>query len=271
MRLAIRHQTLYHYATPFNHAVQSLRLTPPSGKSQNVLSWTITIPGIEHAVSYDDALGNCVTLVTPPGPMDHLAIIAEGVIETFDTAGVAGMTSEVAPPGVFLRATPATEASEAITSMARACQGGKPLENLHRLLATIHERVTYDVGATHVLTTAADAFKAKRGVCQDHTHIFIAAARVLGIPARYVTGYLFLEGSHTPANAAEAHHAWAEAYCDDLGWVGFDAANGVCPTEHYARLAVGFDAASAAPLKGTLRGAGDEVLSVEVVVGAAQQ
>jgi transglutaminase-like putative cysteine protease len=271
MRLVIRHQTLYHYATPFNHAVQSLRLTPPSGRSQMVREWRIQSPGIADAVHYDDALGNRVTLVTPPSPTDRLAIIAEGVIDTCETAGVVGVTDEAAPPGVFLRETSATQASEAIATMARMCQRGPTLESLHTLLATIHESVAYDLDATHVLTTAADAFNAKRGVCQDHAHIFIAAARLLGIPARYVTGYLFLEDTNAHANAAEAHHAWAEAYVDELGWVGFDAANGVCPTERYARLAVGFDAASAAPVRGTLRGARDEALAVEVVVGAAQQ
>jgi transglutaminase-like putative cysteine protease len=271
MRLAIRHHTLYRYATPFNHAVQSLRLTPPSGKSQSVLEWRIDIPGIDQAVHYNDALGNHVTLVTPPGPTNALSIRAEGVIETFDTAGVIGFTQEAAPVGVFLRATHATEASTAIQKMALACREATVLQSLHHLLGAIHETVAYEVASTHVLTTASDAFEAKRGVCQDHTHIFIAAARTLGIPARYVTGYLFLDEDMERANAADAHHAWAEAYVQELGWIGFDAANGMCPTERYARLAVGFDAASAAPVKGTLRGASDEALAVEVVVGAAQQ
>ena len=267
MLIAIKHRTSYQYERPFNHAVQSLRMRPPSGKSQRVRDWIISCPGIEHAAHYTDSFGNEVDLVTPPGAHASLEILAEGVIETIDTAGVAGFTGEMLPPAIFLRPTATTAGSDAIHALARDAARGSRLETLHALLSAIHGTVAYDTDATHALTTAAEAFKARRGVCQDHAHIFIAAARALAIPARYVTGYLLVEGD----DAAAAHHAWAEAYTDDLGWIGFDAANGISPTECYARLAIGFDAASAAPVRGTMRGAGSEALSVEVVVRAGQQ
>ena len=93
-------------------------------------------------------------------------------------------------------------------------------------------------------TSAAEALKAGRGVCQDHAHVFISAARLMGVPARYVNGYFVTGGE----SASEAQHAWAEACIDGLGWLGFDPANQVCPTERYVRLACGLDAASAAPI-----------------------
>ncbi len=267
MLISIHHRTLYHYDRPFNHAIQTLRLTPPSGESQTIRSWKIKCPGIERAAEYQDAIGNVVHLVTPPGETNGLEIEALGVIETVDRAGVIGSTNETVPPAIFLRPTAKTIESSAITTFALQCRRSTPLDTLHALLSSIHETVTYDTDATHALTTAAEAFRAKRGVCQDHAHIFIAAARVLSIPARYVTGYLLIDGE----TSAVAHHAWAEAFTDDLGWIGFDAANGVCPTDHYVRLAIGFDAPSAAPVRGTMRGAGSEDLSVEVVVRAGDQ
>ena len=267
MQIAIRHRTAYRYDRPFNHAVQSLRLRPPGGASQRVADWRIDCPGIATAVTYVDAFGNTVDLVTPPGARDGLEIIAEGLIETTDTAGVVGFTSEAAPPPVFLRPTDVTAENDAIAALARQAVRTSRLETLHALLAAIHGAVAYDTDATHARTTAAESFRSKRGVCQDHAHIFIAAARVLDIPARYVTGYLCLDQE----GASVAHHAWAEAFTPNLGWIGFDAANGVCPTDHYVRLAVGFDAATAAPVRGTMRGAGSEALTVEVVVRDAQQ
>ena len=131
----------------------------------------------------------------------------------------------------------------------------------------MRDRVEYVAGATDARTGAAEALAAGKGVCQDHAHIFIAAARKLSVPARYVTGYLHVAGEA----ASAANHAWAEAWLEGLGWVGFDPANHICPTERYVRLACGFDAASAAPVTGTHRGGGVESLTVDVVVRQQQQ
>jgi transglutaminase-like putative cysteine protease len=126
----------------------------------------------------------------------------------------------------------------------------------------VHGAIRYEIGATHAHTSAAEALADGRGVCQDHAHIFISAARVLNIPARYVNGY-FISGVEGPS---EAHHAWAEAWVDGLGWVGFDASNLTCPTERYVRLACGLDAATAAPIRGLQRGGQHEALDVVVEV-----
>jgi transglutaminase-like putative cysteine protease len=134
-------------------------------------------------------------------------------------------------------------------------------------MAALHERVTYDPDPTHVSTTAKQAFELKRGVCQDFAHIMVASARHLGIPSRYVSGYLVGDGATAGQHAGhQAGHAWAEAYVEGFGWIGFDAANKLCPTETYVRLAVGLDYLGAAPVRGNRYGGGEENLTVAITV-----
>ena len=234
MLISIRHTTHYHYDGPVQHAVQALRLTPPSGLSQQVRQWSIHIPGFEGASRFTDAFGNVVHLVTPPGPVTSMDIVAEGQIETIDTAGVAGFTREAALPSLYLRQTPLTIPDDAIRHLAEQCQNPDRLTRLHDLMGRIRDAIRYETDATHVHTTA---------------------------------GYLHLEEDDT----AVAHHAWAEAFTEDLGWIGFDPANRICPSVHYVRLAVGLDARGAAPLRGIRLGPWVENLSVEVVVRQSQQ
>lgn len=267
LRVSISHTTHYTYETPGAFAVQRLRLTPSSNRAQTVLAWSIKAEGIEHAVDYVDGFGNRVHLVTHCKPYRELTITAAGEVDTTNTGGVVGDLGETANPFLFLKATPLTQSSPAIDALADEAKGPKTIGSLHQLLETISARVAYDTQSSESSTTAADAFAAGRGVCQDHAHIFIAAARRLQIPARYVTGYLHVEGEQS----AVAHHAWAEAFVRDLGWVGFDPANDICPTERYVRLACGFDAVSAAPIAGSRRGGGAEALSVDVMVQEQQQ
>jgi transglutaminase-like putative cysteine protease len=131
---------------------------------------------------------------------------------------------------------------------------------------SVRARLSYQPGHTDVETSAAAALQRGRGVCQDHAHLLIAAARAIGIPARYVSGYLW---TGDDAVAHDASHAWAEAFVDELGWVGFDAANGICPDETYIRVSVGLDYWAAAPVRGVRRGAAEEEMRVEVQVQSA--
>jgi transglutaminase-like putative cysteine protease len=123
--------------------------------------------------------------------------------------------------------------------------------------------VAFEVGSTSASHTAADAFAQKRGVCQDHSQIFISAARLLGVPARYVSGHLSRQDGRHDQDAA---HAWAEAWIPDLGWVGFDPANGICATDRYVRVAAGLDYRGAAPVRGASYGGGGERLAVRLNV-----
>jgi transglutaminase-like putative cysteine protease len=265
MLIQIRHTTIYRYAGGARYSIQALRLSPRSFAGQRVLSWSIDAPGLEPSSRFVDGFGNEVVLAAFSGAHDETVIVASGEVETFDTTGVLRDFPEAAPLRVFLRETAKTRANEDIRALAEGSRGGDTLARMHDLMRCVHQRVRYEIGATHEHTSAAEALADGKGVCQDHAHIFIAAARVLGIPARYVNGYFLLQTE----GPSEAHHAWAEAYVEGLGWVGFDAANGICPTDHYVRLATGLDAASAAPIRGMRRGGEDETL--DVVVEVAQQ
>jgi transglutaminase-like putative cysteine protease len=133
----------------------------------------------------------------------------------------------------------------------------------------LHNTVAYKPGFTDVETTAAEALGRGSGVCQDHAHLFVAGARVLGVPARYVSGYLYCEPD-AEGHCSLASHAWAEAFVDDLGWVSFDTTNSRCATDAYVRLAVAFDYAGAAPIRGVRSGGGLEEMSVRVLVTQQQ-
>ena len=266
MRLSVRHETRYDYETAPAYSVQRLYLTPPSFLGQQVIDWTITAPGMDHALSYLDGFGNRVHVITFQASEPAVTIRAAGTVDCTDQHGVVSGLPLSAPPAVFLRQTQATMPSEAIAALAAPPQNDT-LGFLHGLMAAIHAHVAYEIGATHAYTTAADAFADGRGVCQDHAHIFIGAARAVGIPSRYVTGYL-VTADGEPATAA---HAWAEALVPELGWVGFDPANRTCPTDHYVRVAAGIDAAGVTPIRGSQRGGSAETMSVEVRVEISQQ
>lgn len=270
MLLSVTHTTTYRYDTLARYAIESLRLSPPTFDGQKVVTWQVSAPGIEKAARFHDGFGNLVHLTAIQGEHESITIEASGVVETEDRIGVAKGLPEPAPLRVYLRETPRTAADAAIRDLTVPCKSGCVLDKLHRLMHATREAVTYEIGSTHSHTSAADALADGKGVCQDYAHIFIAGARVLGIPSRYVNGY-FLSGTPEPS---DAHHAWAEAWVEGLGWVGFDPANLMCPTERYIRLATGLDAATAAPIRGNRRGGQNETLDVVVEVqqqGAQQQ
>jgi transglutaminase-like putative cysteine protease len=269
MRLKVKHVTHYTYEAQPSYLVQRLHLKPADFASQRTHSWNITAPGMDKALCYMDGMANWVHLLTSEPEGTGMEIVAEGEIESLDSAGVVrGLAGQV-PEVVFLRVTEPTKTNAALDSFASQFDRKKPvLETAHALMGQVHEQIAYEVGTSHAHTTAAEAFADKRGVCQDHAHIMIAVARALGVPARYVTGYL-VTGVGASSSAS---HAWAEIFVPDLGWVGFDAANNQCPTDHYVRVAAGLDAAAVAPVRGTWRGGmGVEELRVEVSVEISQQ
>ena len=166
-------------------------------------------------------------------------------------------------PLVYLRETPMTKADAGIVDFARSIPEGPTLNRMHQLMGALKDTVAFEVGSTSASHTAADAFAQKRGVCQDHSQIFISAARLLGVPARYVSGHLSRQDGRHDQDAA---HAWAEIHVGSLGWVGFDAANACCPDDRYVRLGSGLDAQDAAPVRGMAFGQGVEALAVRVHV-----
>jgi transglutaminase-like putative cysteine protease len=262
MRLKIKHRTEYSYDRPLPYALQRLRLSPASGSLQIVRSWSLSIEGAKEEVRFIDHFGNDTRLISVEGEPHAIGIEAAGEVDTVNKAGMAGLQRGFAPLWLFLRHTPLTAPGEAIKALAATAAEGTDLDCLHRLMAEIRERVAYAVGTTDSDTVAEEALSKGSGVCQDHAHIFISAARLNGFPARYVSGYLMVDGVVEQV----ASHAWAEAYVEALGWVGFDVANGISPDENYVRIATGRDYRDAMPVSGIRLGQASEQLAVRITV-----
>lgn len=266
MRLKISHTTEYLYDQPVPYSLQRLRLTPVDGPTQKVISWAITVDGAKVEAGYADQYGNRVELVSAEGTEHTIRISASGEVETSDKAGVFGPHQGFCPLWLFLRETPRTKAGKLIKGLAKSLTGDSELARMHALMETIHGTVAYTPGTTDTETTAEEALEAKTGVCQDHAHIFVSAARLLDIPARYVSGYLLMEGTTEQV----ATHAWAEVHLPGLGWVGFDAANNICPDDRYVRIASGLCYRDCAPVSGMRLGLAGENLKVSLTVAPSQ-
>jgi transglutaminase-like putative cysteine protease len=267
MRITVTHHTTYRYETPFKTVVQSLRLTPREHEGQHVAKWRIELNADGLLRAGEDPIGNLTHMLTVQGPVQELTVSVLGEVITSDTNGFVRGTLEKFSPDIFLRTTELTDASDAIRHFANGVMkdASDPLAAWHKMLDALHNEVTFDVEPTHVATTAAEAFAMKKGVCQDMTHIIIAAARHRGFPARYVSGYFKrIDG----VVDQDAGHAWAEVYLEGLGWIGFDAANGICTTDAHVRVAIGLDYLGAAPVRGSRYGGGLETLDVNLHVDA---
>jgi transglutaminase-like putative cysteine protease len=266
MRLNIRHETTYRYDAPASRAIEVLRLTPRGHDGQYIHNWRIDV---DHDCRLDqttDPFGNTMHTFTLEGPLQGLSIVAEGSVETTDTSGVLSGQVERFPPVVFLRETALTTTDEALRAFALDIESSsRPdrLTLLHAVMAGMRARMQFEIDATDTGTSAVEAFRLGHGVCQDFAHVFLAVARHLGIPARYVAGYLLRRDVEQSAG-----HAWAEALIPDLGWVGFDPTNGICPTEAYVRVAVGLDYLGAAPVRGSIYGGTGERLAVRVSIAS---
>jgi len=264
MRLSIRHITHYRFAEPVAHGLQRLRLTPKATHGQEIVAWEMGLDGAKRELEYDDQNFNHVTLVSVLPGVEEVTIRCEGVVETRDHAGVLGWHSGHLPLWAFLgqtrRTRPGAKMRSLIASVRR--NDGDTLAMLHDLSAGILGTVRYQTGTTDVHTTAEEAVGEGFGVCQDHAHIFIGAARALDVPARYVSGYLMMDDRIEQ----EATHAWAEAHVEGLGWVGFDISNGISPDTRYVRVATGRDYGDAAPVTGINFGAGSAELNVALAV-----
>lgn len=265
MRLTISHTTRYRFDDPVRYGLQQLRKTPKTSGQQWVLSWTTRVDGGRKELAFEDHHHNIVELVSFERDVRELVVSSHGDVELNDTHGVVGRHTGPAPLWLFTRATALTQPGNGVRELARQVQGASDLDRLHNLMGLIKDAVRYDTGHTDATSTAEDVLSAQHGVCQDHTHVFLSCARELGFPARYVSGYLLL-GDRIEQ---EAMHAWAEAHVDGLGWVGFDAANGISPDARYVRVATGLDYTEASPVTGTRIGGHGEALDVQIEV--AQQ
>ena len=269
MRLSIKHTTHYRFDVPVVHALQRLRLTPKATQGQEVLEWAMEYDHAHEQLSYEDQHHNTTTLVAVEPDTREVTITCRGTVDTSDHAGVIGRHAGHLPLWSFLSQTKLTKPGAGINAMVDDLRvfDGSRLDMLHDLSRITLDKVAYRIGTTNTHTTGEEAYSAQSGVCQDHAHIFIGAARAMDVPARYVSGYLMMNDRIDQ----EATHAWAEAYVDGLGWVGFDISNGISPDERYVRVATGRDYRDAAPVTGISFGNNTQVLEVDVAVEQQQQ
>jgi transglutaminase-like putative cysteine protease len=267
MRLRISHRTDYRYDPPAAGVIQVLRLTPRNHEGQYVVRWRIDVSADARLAAHEDAFGNFTHVFSVDGPIEQLSVEVDGEVETQSADGVLRGTVERFGPSLFLRDTALTQSSADIREFAqsiRAATAGNVLAELHAVLDRLHESMSHDDPSAPGAANAAEAFACKHGPARDLSHIFIAAAHSLGIPARYVGGYYRPDGG---ADDRGNGHAWVEAFVPDLGWVAFDPANGFCPTDAHVRVAIGLDALGASPARGMRYGSGAETLAVAIKVG----
>ncbi|MFM7273914.1 MAG: transglutaminase N-terminal domain-containing protein [Gammaproteobacteria bacterium] len=261
MRLHVHHTTAYRYTERLALSTQYLRLSPRESARQRVLGWRLELPG--RAARSVDPFGNTLHVVTVDTPHSELLITVDGEV---DISRGALSPADSIHPMVFLRPGTLAVADEAMQAFALEQDPAlPPPEGARLLMERLRSRMRFLSGTTDACTTAAAAFAAGSGVCQDFTHVFTGCARALGIPARYVSGYLF-----TDREEHVASHAWAEVGTGDAWW-GLDVTNGCEIDQRHLQLAVGMDYLDASPVRGVRRGGGEEWLEARALVRSAGQ
>jgi transglutaminase-like putative cysteine protease len=269
MQITIRHAINLGLGDGVLRAVQHLLLTPQTSSGQTVREWSIDAPGMDEAIGFIDAYGNRAHLTCQTKPEPEITITASGVVETHDRSGVVGRLETDPVAGLFRRVTPLTKPIGAITSRFRSVSRERHdrIELLHALMARVGEVIAEQA---QTQSQSQDGQSQSQGHADgqpaepaDFAHAFIGAARALDIPARYVSGYL------VPENGEEAAiHAWAEAWEDGIGWIGFDPVLNVCPTENHVRMACGLDALSAVPVRSVPVAGTPQAVAVHVEAGS---
>jgi transglutaminase-like putative cysteine protease len=262
MLLNVQHRTDYTYSEPVNYTIQQLRLTPQDGFGQRVQRWEVRVNG--HLHDFEDTYGNAAHTLVLDTPHDTISIVACGTVET-------GLNLPPVPHSlpleVYLRSTPLTQADGALHAFATGFSSDNMDAGvLEHMMHSIIQCVPYEKGTTAVETTAAKAFALGSGVCQDHAHIFISCCRSLGLPARYVSGYVF-----TDDGSLMESHAWADVWLEQSGWLSFDVSNRCRTNATHVRLAIGLDYREACAISGMRGGGGMETMGVSVLVNQFQQ
>jgi transglutaminase-like putative cysteine protease len=260
MQMHIRHETRYRYERPVKYSVQSLHLTPRRDLSQRALAWNIIAPG--RRLEQIDAYGNISHLLTVEEPHREIRIIVHGIVETAEAE--ARQDDGPLSPLAYLASTKLTQPNEDLKAFAQEAlkKVDDPRARAQALAEAVFGAVKYKSGASDVQDSAAVAFKSGEGVCQDHAHVYIASARAVGIPARYVSGYIY-----TGDTKDAASHAWVDVWLgSELGWQSVDVTHKCPAVRTYCRLAVGRDYLDAAPVRGVRQGGGGEKMEANVLV-----
>ena len=265
MKLEIVHTTRYRYSAPIAETVMEVRLRPMDGNRQRCVDFRLELSHGVKPRTYMDGYGNNVHYFNLVRPHSGLSVISRSTVET-------GLPPD-GDPGEelvqdFLRFRSPVKELDGVKELARRHRIEDPsspasVESaLDELTATIAREFTYDQSVTTVYSAVDDVLALKAGVCQDFAHLFVAVARSMGVPTRYVSGYI-----HLPKwgqKATTASHAWAEAWVPGRGWIGFDATHPVRTGEHHVRLAVGRDYSDAAPTRGIYVGSANSTMTISV-------
>ncbi len=264
MKLEVVHETRYRYAGPIAETVMEVRLRPMDGNGQRCVKFDLDVSSGLEPRAYRDGYGNNVHYFNLVRPHARFNVISRSVVET-------GLEPD-ADPGEelvkdFLRFRAPVKDVPGVRELASRHpvtdhESGPDVERaLDELTITINREFAYDRAVTNVYSAVDDVLALRAGVCQDFAHLFIAVARAMGVPARYVSGYI-----HDPRERGVmgASHAWGEAWVPNRGWVGYDATHPVRITEHHVRVAVGRDYTDAAPTRGVFVGSATGTLNVRV-------
>lgn len=242
MRIHVRHEIAQVFDPPVRFLNEVLRLTPRSHESQHVARWRVEIDGDSRIRASDDAFGNCMHTLSVTEHTGAMRIVAEGIVDTFDAAGIVRATVERFPPELFLRETALTAPDDRLRDLSASAAASNPIENLHTLLLRMGKGSDGGEDSQSQEQTSGPAAhtSAEKARAIQLTHDFIVCARILDVPARFVSGY-FID----PGKEKGGAHCWAEAYVDGVGWIGFDPVHEICPHESHVRMAVGLDALDA--------------------------
>jgi transglutaminase-like putative cysteine protease len=282
-RLQVEHRTVYRYATPVERSTHLLRLEPMHDLLQSKLSYEVTLSVNGKRTDFEDVFGNRVTRVDIDQPFTELAIVSRALVELRDTNPLAFRWrphARTAIPVVWMPwqrhmlqpyllppELPETQLME-LTDYAMSFvqrNDSDLLETLLDINLSIFSEYRYLQGTTTLGTTPFEVYSNRRGVCQDFANLFICLARLLGVPARYVCGYVYTGSQAQNPAQSEASHAWVQVYLPEVGWKGFDPTNGVVTQTDHVRVAVGRAYVDATPTSGTLFvGGGRETLEVAV-------
>lgn len=285
MYYAITHLTIYTYSEPITDSVMELRLHPRNDAQQRCIRFNLDIRPKAKAFSYRDYLGNILHGFNIPAAHDRMAVKTEAIVEVKQPYILPAALPESAwseldaqardrdlydmlLPSQYTHPTPLLEHFSQEIEWGRSAD---PLTALRRLNTAIYQAFDYQQHVTKVDSPIDVALEARRGVCQDFSHIMLALARQVGIPSRYVSGYLFHRKDENDRSDADASHAWVECWLPTLGWVGFDPTNNLVVADRHIRVSVGSDYATASPTRGVYHGVTQTELEVRVKVAVLDE
>lgn len=271
-QLRVVHSTGYHYSTFATQSYNEARLTPRSDRRQTVVATRLETNPATRTYRYTDYWGTVVSAFDLHAPHMEFTVVGTSIVDTTEGAPPARTAGWKAlrEPAVldehneFLQYTWYTPKDKELARTARELKVGRdPVDTVFAISDWIHERLVYKPGSTGVHSSATDAWKAREGVCQDYTHIMLVMLRSIGIPARYVSGYLHTKTDAELGQTVEGEsHAWVEVWTG--GWWSYDPTNSIPIGNRHVWVAHGRDYADVAPLKGIFTGGGESTLDVSV-------